>query len=79
MKAFLTETFSDEEGELAREGKTIYIRGSRQSLMELCSFFGSVAQHLKQNEACHMHFQDHAKGWAKKTHIDVSVDLDEDA
>jgi len=78
MKAYLADTFSDEEGPRAEEGKTVYIRGSKQSLMELCSFFAAVAQHLEQNDTCHMHFQDCAQAWAKETHIDVSIELDED-
>ena len=78
MKAYLADAVSDEEVPQAEEGKTVYIQGSKQSLLELCSFFPEVAQHLKQNDTCHMHFQDDSKMRAKETHIDVSVGLDED-
>jgi len=79
LKAYLADSFPDEEGSQAQEGKTVYIHGSKQSLLELCSFFAAVSQHLSQNDMCHMHFQDYSRAWAKEWHIDVSIDLDEDA
>ncbi len=79
MRAFLADSFSDEEGSIASEGKTIYIQGSKQALFELCSFFEVVSRHLEQGETCHMHFQDYLETWHKETHIDVVVDMDQNA
>lgn len=31
MKAYLASTFSDEEGPMADEGKTVYIHGSKEN------------------------------------------------
>jgi len=75
LKAYLADSFADEEGSMAQEGKTVYLQGSKKGLLELCSFFEAVGQQLKQEDTCHMHFQDHLKTWAKNTHIDVVVDL----
>lgn len=75
LKTFLADSFADEEGSMAQEGKTVYLQGSKTELLELCSFFEAVGQHLKQEGVCHMHFQDYLDTWGKNTHIDVVVDL----
>jgi hypothetical protein len=73
---FLTESFSDEEGPLAYEGKTVYIQGSKEKLLELCQFFQKVANYLESNESCHMHFRDSSESWDKQNYIDVAVDVE---
>lgn len=79
MKLFLSDSFSDEEGSQAQEGKTVYVKGSRQSLLELCSFFASVEKYLQNKDGapCHMHFQDQLESWDRLKHIDVVIELDE--
>lgn len=75
MKAYLANTFADEDGPMAVEGKTVYIQASKEQLMELSAFFAEVANHVQESDLCHMHFMDHAKNWNKEDYIDVSVDL----
>lgn len=76
MKVFLADSFSDEEGPLAEEGKTVYIQGSREKLLELCQFFKEIANHLENDESCHMHFRDSSNSWNKQNYIDVAVDVE---
>ncbi len=76
MKAYLANTFPDEEGPMAEEGKTIYIHGTLEQLLELCSYFSELEKHLRANETCHMHFQDHSRNWNKQNYIDVAIDID---
>jgi hypothetical protein len=77
LKTFLADTFSDEEGQEALEGKTIYIQGSKQRILELCQFFEAVGEYVKQNGHCHMHFRDYLETWSKQSYIDVVVDISE--
>jgi hypothetical protein len=77
LKVYLADSFSDEEGSLAHEGKTVYLQGSKENLLELCRFFEQVAAHLGDAKICHMHFRDSSGSWNKQTHIDVVVDTDE--
>lgn len=77
MKAYLANTFSDEEGPMAEEGKTVYIHASKEKLLELASYFSEVAEHIEKNGTCHMHFRDHSKSWNKQEYIDIAVDIDE--
>ena len=77
MKAYLANTFSDEEGPMAVEGKTIYIHGNKEKLLELCRYFSEIEKHIKENNTCHMHFRDYSTNWNKDSYIDVAVDIDE--
>ena len=77
MKAYLANTFADEDGPMAEEGKTVYIYGSKDKLLELCSFFSEIEKHIKENDTCHMHFSDFASKWNKESYIDIAVDIDE--
>jgi len=45
MKAYLANTFSDEEGPLAEEGKTIIIHADKNKLLAICDF----SRRLQQN------------------------------
>jgi len=76
LKVFLADSFSDEEGPMAEEGKTVYIQGDKQKILELCKFFQEVAQYLENADFCHMHFQDSSSNWNKKNYIDVAVDVE---
>lgn len=76
MKVFLADSFADEEGPLAEEGKTVYVQGPKEKILELCKFFESVAVHLKDNEYCHMHFMDSSPSWSKEGYIDIAVDVE---
>jgi hypothetical protein len=77
MKAYLANTFSDEEGPMAEEGKTIYIHASKDKLLELCKYFSEIEKHIKQNETCHMHFRDYSQNWNKQQYIDIAIDIEE--
>ena len=77
MKAYLSSTFSDEEGPMAEEGKAVYIHGSKEKLLELADYFAAVSEHIRINGTCHMHFRDHSKTWNKNNYIDIAVDIDE--
>ncbi|MCX2802498.1 Imm32 family immunity protein [Microbulbifer thermotolerans] len=77
MKAYLASTFSDEEGPMAEEGKTVYIHASKERLLELAKYFAAVAEHIETNGTCHMHFRDYSEHWNKEEYIDVAVDIDE--
>jgi hypothetical protein len=50
LKVFLADSFSDEEVPLAEEGKTVYLQGSKEKLLELCQFSKEVAIHLDNSE-----------------------------
>jgi len=78
MKAYLANTFPDEEGPMAEEGKTIYIYGSKEKLLELCKYFSEIEKHIKENDTCHIHFSHHSTNWNKQNYIDLAVDIDED-
>ncbi len=77
MKAYLANTFSDEEGPMAEEGKTIYIHATKDKLLELCSYFSEIENHIKTNKTCHMHFRDHSEKWNKQDYIDIAIDINE--
>jgi hypothetical protein len=79
MKAYLSEVFSEEDGPDASEGKTIYILGSKQHLMELANFLNEVSEYLEANDLCHMHFRDYEKNWNKAQYIDVAISLEENS
>ncbi len=76
MKVFLADSFSDEEGPMAEEGKTVYIQGDKQKILELCDFFQKVSQYLEDSDSCHMHFRDSSSNWNKGKYIDVAIDVE---
>ncbi|MBU1220428.1 hypothetical protein KKF34_06210 [Myxococcota bacterium] len=76
MKVFLVDSFSDEEGPVAVEGKTVYIQGDKQKILELCKFFREIENHLENADYCHMQFRDSYDNWNKKNYIDVEVDVE---
>lgn len=75
LKAFLANSFADEEGPMAQEGKTVYLQGSKRELLALCDFFKAIGQYLKQEDTCHLHFRDYLEIWDKSMYIDVVVGL----
>lgn len=75
MKAYIAKTFSEEEGPDAIEGKTVTIQASKQQITELAEFLAKVAEYVKENDNCHMHFRDNNKNWSKDKYIDVAVNL----
>ncbi len=75
MKAYLADSFSDEDGPAATEGKLVYIRGTKEDVRELADFLDSVVNHLETSDACHLHFQDHFEKWSKAKHIDLVIDV----
>jgi hypothetical protein len=77
LKVFLANSFADEEGPLAEEGKTVYVQGSKEKVLELCKFFKSVADHLENSDYCHMHFMDSSSSWNKQSYIDIAVDVEQ--
>ncbi len=77
MQAFIANTFSDEEGPMAVEGKVVIVHGSRTEVLALARFFGEVAQHLENSAYCHMHLRDRMPGWSKAEHVDFEITVDE--
>lgn len=75
MKAYLANTFADEQGPQAVEGKTVYIRASKEQIKELSIFLSKVAEYVENNSTCHMHFQDYEENWNKERYIDLVIDL----
>ena len=75
MKAHLSQAFSEEEGPLAIEGKTVYIEGSKEKLKQLASFLNQVSDYLDDHDLCHMHFRDYEPNWNKEEYIDVAIEL----
>jgi lysyl-tRNA synthetase class II len=76
MKVYLADSFPDEEGEMAIEGKTVYLTATRERFIELADFFQSVSDYVQKNDLCHMHFQDHVEGWNKEDFIDIAIELE---
>ena len=76
MKAYLAENFSDEEGELATEGKSVIIHGNKSDIKSIAEFLTKVSQHLENNDYCHMHLQDSMAGWNKTEHIDIEITVE---
>lgn len=77
MKAFLANAFSDEEGPMAIEGKTVIVHGSKAEIMAMARFMGEVAKHLEGSPYCHLHLRDSMVGWSKSDHIDLEITVDE--
>ena len=76
MKAYSTNTFSDEEGPLADEVKSVIIQGSKSEIINLAKFVNQVANYLKSNDYCHMHLCDYMKDWDKMKHFDLEIDVE---
>lgn len=76
MKIYLSKTHSDEEGEIAEEGKLGIIYGKKEQLLKLCDFFKQVEEHLKTNNNCHMHLRDSLENWNSKSDIDLEINLE---
>jgi hypothetical protein len=75
MKAYLANTFSEEEGPMAVEGKTVYINASKEEIKKLAKFLDKVATYVENNDLCHMQFRDYEPDWNKKNYIDVAIEL----
>lgn len=80
MNLYVSNSFSDEEGPPAIEGKTAYLQGSREELLELCAFFSRVEKHLAGNSGApfHLHFRDDRQSFDKANEIDVVIGLDQE-
>ncbi|WMW79619.1 hypothetical protein RF679_13285 [Undibacterium cyanobacteriorum] len=78
MNLYVSNSFSDEEGPPAMEGKTAYLQGSKEELLELCAFFSRVEKHLAVNNGApfHLHFRDESHSIDKSNAIDVVITLD---
>ena len=75
MKAYSANTFSEEEGPMAVEGKTVYINASKEEIVKLAKFLNRVAAYIENNDICHMHFRDYEPDWNKQTYIDLAIEL----
>ena len=75
MKAYIASTFSEEEGPMAVEGKTVYINASKAEIQKLATFMAKVAKFVEENDPCHMHFRDFEPDWNKQDYIDVAIEL----
>lgn len=71
----MADKFSEEEGATILDGKTVYIQGNKEKLLELCRFFSELEKQIKENDICHMHFRDSCEKWEKGSYIDVAVEL----
>ena len=79
MKAWLAETFADEEGPMAIEGRNVIIQGSKEEVRAIAEFAREVADHLESNDYCHMHLSDSMKNWNKKNHIDIQLNVEKES
>ncbi len=75
MKIYLSKTHSDEEGSFAEEGKLAIIYGSKQDILNLCSFFKQVEKIIQEDDKCHLQFRDNYSNWNKQKHIDLEINL----
>jgi hypothetical protein len=78
MNLYCSKEFSDEEGPQAEEFKTAYINGTREEILELCSFFKSVEKELNKEAQFHKHFQDYSEKWNKLKSIDIALEVVEE-
>ena len=78
MRAWLAQTYSDEDG-LAVEGKSVIVHGTKTDMKAIAEFMASVVEHLEGSDYCHMHLQDHMPGWKKDRHVDIEMTVDERA
>ena len=75
MKLYLSKSHSDEDGPYAEEGKLAIIQSSKEDVIKLSTFLNEVAEYLKTNDYCHMHFRDHFDEWSKTEHIDIEINV----
>ena len=78
MKAYLADSFSDEEGAPADESKLVYLRGSKNEVSDLSRFLSSAVEWLEDHDSCHLHLSDFLEDWNKKDHIDLVIDVGQD-
>jgi len=76
MKLYLSNTHSDEEGEIIGEGKLGILFSSKKDLIKLCDFFESVKKELSNHKNIHMHFRDSFKEWSSEDHIDIEINVE---
>jgi len=76
MKAWLSQTHSDEEGPMATAGKLVILKGSIADIKAIAGFLEKVSTYLGSNEYCHMHLRDHMKDWNKEDHIDIEITVE---
>ncbi len=76
MKAWISQTHSDEDGPMAIEGKSVIIYASKEEILAMSEFTAAVAKYLKTNDFCHMHLRDHMKNWNKALHIDIEINVE---
>ena len=77
MKAWIVDTFSDEEGGTRVEGKDVIIHGTKAEMRAIAGFMAEVVQHLESADYCHMHLRYEMTGWSKADHVDIEVTVDE--
>ena len=75
MKAWISATYSDEEGPMAIEGKSIIVHGTKEDMKAIAAFMMSVVESLEDSDRCHVHLQDHMPGWTKGRHIDIEMNV----
>ncbi|WP_282013643.1 hypothetical protein [Marinifilum flexuosum] len=73
MKLYFT-TPKDED--LAHEAKEGIIIANKEDAIKLCAFFKTVEEHLKNNEYCHMHYQDFVESWNADKDIDIEISVE---
>lgn len=76
MRAWISETFADEEGPMAVEGRSVIFRGSKEEMLAIARFMAAVAEHLDTAEFCHMHLSHHMPGWTKAEHVDIEMNVE---
>ena len=76
MKAWISETHSDDDGPTPLEGKDVIIHATKEEVLALVAFMSEVADYLQNNEYCHMHLRDHMKNWDKDMHIDIELTVE---
>jgi hypothetical protein len=76
VQAWISESFSDEEGGALAGGNSVIIHGSKAEMKAIASFMAEVVQHLEQADYCHMHLRDRMPRWSKADHVDIEVTVD---
>ena len=77
MKAWLADTFSDEEGKTPVQGKCVMLFGTKAEVASIAKFLADVVRHLEDASYCHMHLRDNMSGWSEAKHIDLEITVDE--
>jgi len=73
MKAYATNLLAEEDGPFAEEFKTLIVRGTREELSTLCSFFAQVQEAIESGGPLHLHYRDHVKQWDSGDSIDIDL------